>query len=273
MTDDQRSDDGPASAADGSTAGGDSDGDRGLLDRLDAFPLPAGVASGVGAFLAGYVAFFVLVVTTGNVSFGQGVWTVLRQVAYRYYNAFNVPTHVEVTRSLGGGNASMTVSQQQWSNPITGWRRVVQNGQEQTAVLPTDLPVPALVYLAVPVLALLVAGYVYADQHLDATTDANELTLRSALGTVALALGFLFVALVGTFLFVQRADQATVEGFVRPARFETLLYGVVYPLAAGGVGIVLGQVVPALVGGDDGDAGTGTETTSENTDRGDDGPR
>lgn len=240
---------------DGSETGGETSAD-GVLERLDEFPLVPGVVAGVASFVAGYVLFFLLVLTTGNVSFSNGVWSVVRTIAFLFYNALTVPTYVNATiGGVGSGGqfngTTVDVTREQWTNAITGWRRVVQNGAEQTGTLQTNLPVPELVYFAVPVVALVAVGYVYADRTLASTDDANELTVRSLVGAGVLAVGFFLTVVVGTFLFVQASDPDGPAELVRhPARTKAVLAGIAYPLVAGGIGIALGQFVPTLRGSD-----------------------
>lgn len=230
------------------------DGDRPakLRDRVEAFPWAQGVLTGVGTALGGYVAIFALLVATGAVDFGRSIVEILRSVGLIFYNAHNVPTFQQQRQTIEqDGGLVGEATTQVWRNAVTGWQRVqervIVDGEvvretARTTGTGADPALPALVYLAVPVLVLVVAGAVFTDSRVSTDADAP---LSSVLSTglfvgAAFALGYLLVALLGTYLLA--VEASTPGTFLHPARLEALGYGVAYPFVAAslGAGIALG---------------------------------
>lgn len=231
----------------GDTAGAKDDAE-GPLDRLENVPLVGGFLGGVFSFLAGYALFLGLLSGTGEAPFDEGTQTALESVARAFYNAFNVPTFQERTIEVAQGNATREFVIKAWTNRITGYRKVTQqnlldgqvvNETTQTTTAQTGLELPGLVYLAVPVVALIAVGFVVGHRMDLDTDDPNAITVKSLGGGVAMALGFLLVALTGTYLLVIEGTNAILY----PARMQTVLYSLVYPVVAGTAGIALGAVI------------------------------
>lgn len=254
--------DGGPTPGDDTAGEGTPDGDSPptFLHRLDAYPLFEGLIGGVASFLVGYLLVFALILATGTVRFADGAWTVLRVVGYRFYNTLHVPTYLRLNASqvveYSAPNGTVVGEQQvvliteQWQNNVTGTRTIRQrqyvNGDlaangSQMAEFDPGLPVPELVYLAVPVLALLAVGYLYGDRLFAFEEwDPNVLVVQSLAGGLALTLGYLLVALAGTYVFVETGSGG--RALLRPARYEALVSGVAYPLVAGTVGVAVGQL-------------------------------
>lgn len=240
----------------------DDDRSAGLGYRLERFPWAPGVLVGVGTAFGSYVAFFALLVATGAVDFGRSVVEILRSIGLVFYNAHNVPTFQRQRRTVEqDGELVGEATNSVWQNAITGWQRVqervvidgeVVRDTARTTGGAADPTLPPLVYLAVPVLVLVVAGAVFTYYRVSVGPDKSltaVLTTGLFVGA-AVALGYLLVLLVGT--YVLAVQGSTAGTFLRPARLETLGYGVAYPFVAGslGAGIALGL--------DQGDTGTGS---------------
>lgn len=222
-----------------------------LAEHLDAGPWGEGVLAGIGAFVAGYVVFFVVLVATGAVDFGQSVVAVLRSVGHFFYNAHNVPTLTQRRQVVEeDGTVVGELVQRSWDNGITGWRRVhqevissgevVQEGT-RTTVQETNSTLPPEVYLLVPILTLLVVAGLFTRYYVD--TGAVESPLDATITGLSVAapitLGYLLVVLLGSYLIAVQGGEGT---FVRPSRLEALGYGVLYPFAcsAASAGVVIG---------------------------------
>ncbi|WP_302081256.1 hypothetical protein [Salinibaculum rarum] len=237
-----------------------SDGAESLLTRLDSYPLAQGLVGGIASFLGGYVLLFGLLTSVGSVDFDRGASAVLESVGYVFYNVLHVPTYLRLnrTRQVTQRAENGTVVREQelvsiterWQNGVTGTQTIEQrqyidgelvgNATQSTAVDP-GLPVPELLYLAIPVVALLAVGYVYGDRCFDLDEwDPNTVIVQGLLGGVTLTVGYLLVTLGGTFLLVKTGSEG--QALLHPARFEALVSGIVYPLVAGTVGVVAGQV-------------------------------
>ena len=264
------------------SAGDDESGtdgeDASLVDRLDEFPLFGGLISGVASFLGGYALLLGLLTATGKAEFSDGAREVLKSVGYIFYNTIRVPSYqrqnlttLYENSSTGEVVARQVRTTEIWQNDVTGMRRIEQdvllngevvNSTSRSASFDPGLSVPALLYLAIPVVALLAVGYVYGDQLFELTEwDPNTLTVQGLVGGFAMTLGYLLVALAGTYILVRTAGDG--QSVLRPARFEAILYGIAYPMLVGTIGVVLGQLsretVAKLRGnlGDDGDRDDG----------------
>ena len=243
------------------------DDDDGRLDVLDDVPLVGGFVGGIASFLGGFVLFLSLLVGSGELRFSQGLQTALRSVAQVFYNAVNVPTYTRQTLRIEQGGQTQEQVIEVWANSVTGFQRVTQqqvvdgevvNEASRSGTAATLSGLPELVYLAVPVVALSAAGVVVGLRARGAD-DPNAITLRSVGGGLAMAAGFLLVALLGTYVLVEQGQNATLY----PSRAHAVLYGAVYPLVAGTAGIVVGQAIQ--LGGDDTEAPevAGTASTAD----------
>ena len=227
------------------------DDDGGWLDRLDDVPLVGGFLGGIASFLGGYVLFLALLTGTGEIPRQTGVVNALRSVAQAFYNAFNVPTYQRQTISIESANSTRETVVEVWQNSVTGFRRVTQrqvvdgqtvDTQTQSGTIDTALAAPDVVYLLVPVVAVLLVGLVVGYRVVDADTDdPNVIALQSVGGGVAMGAGFLVLSLGLTFVLVRTGTNAMLH----PARMEAILYGIAYPLIGGTAGIAVGQLAQA----------------------------
>ncbi|WP_340100592.1 hypothetical protein [Salinibaculum salinum] len=236
------------------------DGEETLLTKLDSYPLAQGLVGGVASFLGGYVLLFGLLAAVDSIDFGQGASNILQSVGQIFYNVLHVPTYVRLNRTQEvqqrAENGTVTSEQEivsvteQWQNGITGTRTIEQRryldgelvgNASQSTTFDPGLPVPELLYLAIPVVALLLVGYVYGDQYFDLDEwDPNTIIVQGLLGGVMLTVGYLLVTLGGTYLLVETGSQG--QAVLHPARFDALVSGIVYPLAAGTAGVIVGQL-------------------------------
>lgn len=234
------------------------DDDDGRLERLEEIPLVGGFVGGIASFVGGYVLFFGLLTGTGELGFSRGVVTALRSAAQLFYNAFNVPTYSRQVLSVNQSGQLQEQIIERWVNSVTGIQQITQtqriDGQvmdtasgSQTA--PSVSQLPELVYLAVPVLAVLVTGLVLGYWFIDSEADdPNTIALQSIGGGVAMAAGFLVLSLGLSFVLVRSGTNA----FLHPARLEAVIYGIAYPLIGGTAGIAVGQLAQS----DHGDRGS-----------------
>lgn len=234
--------------------------DRSLLTRLDSYPLAQGLVGGVGSLLGGYVLLFGLLAAVDSIDFGQGIQEILESVGYVFYNVLHVPTYVRLNRTqqiqqqaengtVTGQQEIVTVTEQ-WQNGVTGTRTIEQRryldgelvgNASQSAAFDPGLPVPEVLYLAIPIIALVAVGYVYGDRLFELDEfDPNTVLLQGAIGGVMLTIGYLLVALAGTYLLVETGSQG--QSLLRPGRFEALVSGIAYPLFVGTAGVVVGQL-------------------------------
>lgn len=231
-----------------------------LFDRLDEYPLFEGLVGGVASFVGGYLLVFSVILSTGSVKFADGVQEVLKSVGYVFYNTLYVPTYLrlkatqEVTyRAPNGsvvGGQKVVIITERWRNNVTGTQTIEQrqyvDGQlaangSQTGGFDPGLAIPELAYLAIPVLALLAIGYVYGDRLFEFDEwDPNVLTVQSLAGGMAMSLGYLLIALAGTYLVTKTGSDG--RAVLHPDRVEALVSGVAYPLLVGTVGVAMGQL-------------------------------
>lgn len=238
-------------------ASGDDTGEASFLTRLDEYPLFEGLVSGIASFLGGYVLLLGVLVATGKTNLSDGIDSVLTSVGYVFYNTIQVPTYQwrEMTTVYENGSTGEVIARRAqtteiWQNDVTGMRRIerevavngdVINTTSQSASFDPGLGLAGLFYLAIPVVALLAVGYVYGDQRFElAEWDPNAVTIRGLTGGLTMTVGYLLVALAGTYVLTQTGSQG--QSLLRPARFEAVLYGIAYPLVAGTVGVILGQL-------------------------------
>lgn len=227
----------------------DASRDGGRLDRLEELPIVDGFLAGLGAFLGGYVLFAGLLVGTGALTFSQGLTTALRSVAQIFYNAFNVPTYTRQTLRIEQGGQVQEQVTEVWSNSVTGFQLITRtqlvDGQVVNEVsgggtAPTVSALPDVVYLAVPILAIVAAGVVLGYRGVEVDTlEPSEIAVGSLIAGVAMAAGFLALSLGLTFVLVRTGENAILY----PARSEAVLYGIAYPLVGGTTSAALGQVL------------------------------
>lgn len=165
-------------------------------------PVVQGAIAGAASFVVGYLVTLVLFVATEDSSDN------LMEVAgWVYYNA----QFTEVV--TGGGGMEVSV------NFVTG----SGGGMTQAS---TELP--GIVYHLVPVVVLVGAGFVLAQQ-----ANAIEPT-NGAIAGATLALGVVVLALIGTFVFQtsQSGGVSTSPDLVK----SILLVGLAYPAIFGALG-------------------------------------
>lgn len=194
---------------DGDTSGGAANG---LRARAEAFPWPVGLAAGVGAFIVGYlvVVGYMLV---GIAPLQGGIVDRLVGVGFIFYNAHTIPVV----------SADPTVISR-IPNPVAG------------AAIPWA-------YYGIPVVALTVAGGLFTYWYRPPEQDAFVAVATGA----AMTIGYLLLALVGTFAFTQ-------FGVLYPDRLWTLGAALAYPLVCGTLGSIVAQ--PSLAGETENEAET-----------------
>ncbi len=248
----------------------DRDDEQGLgsaiASTIEASSPVSALANGIGAFVGGAVAFFAVILATGEVTFSATA-RLFKEVSHLFYNSLNVPTYTQQTyfTERNGTVVSETV-REVWQNGITGWTRVHQETRiggkladkaTETTVIPVETALPEFAYLLVPIVVLVAVGLVFGYRSLTVGEDTSPRTIavRSLVGGGILTLGFLLVALVGTYVTSIEATQA----FRHPARFETLLYGFAYPAIVGTVSIAVGKYIGwrGSAGSSDGDGDVG----------------
>lgn len=240
-----------------------------LDERFRGVPVLGGFLAGVISFVAGYLSFLGIAAGTGEGIDFDG--RSLRQVGQFFYNSFLVPTHQQTTQVLENEVDGETVIQEVIfdvrynpffeSDTIDVESRTLLDGalfEEESRSIATenadgfvlpDLTFPDLVYLAIPVVILVGAGFLFAYLFisLEEVTLWQDILVRSLVGGGTVTLGFVLLALMGSYLFV--IDEIAIftnqtgEGvFTRPDRVATLLFGFAYPAVWGTLGVLLGQI-------------------------------
>lgn len=201
-----------AQEADGETVTDGRTTIEALQAQVAAFPWPAGVLAGAGAFLAGYLVVVVYALV-GIATLPGGPTEVATLAGFVFYNAHGVL----VVGEAGPGVVAPSIDflAQAASRPI--------------------------IYQAVPVAVLAVVGGAFTYRQ-----DGEEPDRFAVVGTgLSLALGYLAVALVGTFLFTTTQTSGDATVVFRPGRVGTLLVVWAYPLVVGGVASIVVQAVEA----------------------------
>jgi hypothetical protein len=267
----------------------------GFGDRFRGVPLLGGLFTGVLSFVLGYLSFFGIAAGTGSgIDFNSQS---LRQVGLFFYNSFRVQTHEQIVdireyiveNETSGEN--QTALQETfidvWYNPffnadtVERQRRRILGGNlvekrsstfnpDAPGFFPPDLSFPDFVYMAIPVVLLVGLGFLFAYRYisLEDVAEPSDLLDRTLIGALTITVGFLLLALLGTYVFVIEeialyTQQTSADSFTRPDRIDTLLYATLYPLLCSGAGILLGQLArkPNL---------DGTTEDSDETDDSDD---
>jgi hypothetical protein len=199
----------------------------------DGFPWASGVVTGVVTFLAGYLAFFAVVVV-GARSLSGSLANVARAVGLFFYNAHFVPTRNRATYVVESNENGAT---QEITEQVT-----------QNTLLDASTALPTWVYLLVPALVAVAAGVLFARAHFQSPAHPRALVTRALAGGAAVALGYLLVALVGSFVVAERVTQGEAFRQRQPARLRTLLVGAVYPFVLVSLGSGLGQALDRIRG-------------------------
>ena len=168
-----------------------------LAAAVTDFAWPRVVATGIGAFLAGYL-LTVLVIVLGPGSVSGDPWGVLVLIAFVFYSAHNVPAVVDGTVEVS----------------------YLQYVAQPSTPVPS---VPVVVYYAVPLVVLLATGAVVASRYGD---DAGR-PVDGVLAGLGASVGYVAVAAAGTFIF---RTPALFGGVSRLDLGATATYGFAYPL-------------------------------------------
>jgi len=192
-------------------------GRRRTVGPQQAFTNNIGVGAGIGAaaFVANYVVTYLFVIIDGADS-GDEMWKLVGQLLY---NAQFVSTEIS------GGGSSETFN---YFDEATG-------SSDLTSTI------PAIGYRIVPILVLVVAGIVVAQQ------VSSRLDTQSAAAAGASILpGYLALTVVGTFLF--EISRTTTNPFSGTSSTTTLAPEMVPAIAIAGVALplVLGAIGGAI---------------------------
>ena len=244
---------------------GDGSGDRTvsvlgtevvLEEAFVSFPWRAGMARAPGAFLAAFVLTAGLAAIGG---FGSG--SLPRRFALLgivVFNGHNIPATTGTIPALLAPVANPVVGVPGVGRLLRGLFTVGTNhaaplshvagivGGEAAEVSHLNLiaqqgetDVPAIVYYLLAPVALVGAGYEFADSHwAETTTESFAEVARFGL---AIAAGYLVVLLVGSVLFTAvLVSPLTGEVTILPDRYLVVVYGFAYPtiFATLGAGLV-----------------------------------
>lgn len=173
----------------------------------------AGALVGALAYVVSYALTFAFVALDGVSSESLPGWKLAGQVLYSAHN-------VETVASASGGGLTVDRS----------FNLIATEVGELSDV---GSAVPAVVYYVVPVLVLLLAGFLVVR-----TVDAGS--LPAATGAVAgatVAGGYLVLGVLGAFLFRSSGEAFGVQASIAPNLLASaFLLGVVYPVVLGAVG-------------------------------------
>jgi len=224
---------------------------EGVSLGLETFPWASGVVAGVVTFLVGYLAFFA-VVLVGARSITGPLAGVARVVGFFFYNAHFIPTErrARLVIESNGSDATREITQQATNNTL----------------LNASTALPVWVYLLVPALVVVAAGALFARVHFEGPTSPQALVRRALGSGAALTLGYLLVALVGTFVLAERVSQGEAFRERQPERLRTLLFGAVYPFVLVSLGAGIGQALDGIR--DDSGVSLSETSTAEDTERG-----
>ncbi|MFB6075019.1 MAG: hypothetical protein ABEJ89_08410 [Haloarculaceae archaeon] len=180
-------------------------------------PWWAGLAGGAGAFLGGYLLVILVIEVPGGGSTGTIVGQ-LTLIAMVFYNAQHIA--LRTTNHFAP-----------WALDAHTYNFLADN------VARGSMAVPPVVYYAVPVVVLLVAGVLLARRQHDDRVPLPETAARTG---VSLVPGYLLLGLIGVGLF----SYPTLRGHVaRPDVLGVLLFGIAYPLVLGTVGGYVGAIL------------------------------
>lgn len=173
---------------------------------------PTGAVFGATSFLLSYVLTYAFVVIDG-VDTSDGGWTLVGLVLYSAHN-------VETVASASGVGGS-----------VTGSFNLIHNSLSEF----TDLgsAVPTLFYYLVPVVALLVAGFLTVRVVDDRAASVGA----GAAAGATVALGYLVLAVVGRFVFEVSQSAFGAQVTLAPDLVTAVvLLGIVYPVVFGAIG-------------------------------------
>lgn len=194
-------------------------------DLTDSLPLVQGAMFGAASFLAGYIVTLVIVAATEAEDLTEDL---VEAAGFIYYNAQLADIEVAITGDAGFGALLDGTT----FNYVT---------DDQVLGEVFGLETPSIVYHAVPVLILVVFGFLLARR-------VNARTVQEgALAGGSLVLGVVPLTLVGTFLF--SLEDGGVE--LAPILTDSLLFvGLLFPLVFGVLGGVLSTQLDSTADGD-----------------------
>lgn len=185
-----------------------------LLKRVLPFPWAVGFGAGAVAFVAGYAAVVAYLFSgIGNTNLPGSTVQKLIRLGFLHYNGHGIV--------------------------------VVADAPPTTVVPPINFLSNAalpIMYQAIPVLALVGASMLFTYWLRPADRSFGVAVLTG----LSMTIGYLLLALVGTFLFSRAETQAmptgeTVTVVLHPDRVQTLMYGIAYPLVLGTFGSIPAQ--------------------------------
>lgn len=182
---------------------------------------PVGIAVGAAAFVVNYLVISLFLILDGVE--GGGETAAWKFSGNALYNAQFAPTEIDLTMPgfLGGGTQTETLNLVRQ----TGSNGIVQRSVESLGVTST---VPALVYHAVPIVVLVLAGLAVARY-----TGPHESTTAAIVAGLTIVPATLVLSIVGVFLF----DGAFSGQPAAPAMLTgVLLVGIGIPAVAGALG-------------------------------------
>ena len=194
-----------------------------LIERVLPFPWASGLVAGSGAFVLGYLLLGAYYLAGVIKELPGSISEKAMQLGFILYNAHTITLIPEAAEPLPSGQS---IARQSFS--------LLANA--------TD----AGLYYAVPILAILGATVAFTYWY---DPDERSVTLAVMTG-LSMTIGYLLLALLGTFLFVQVQETNPASGSAitiafHPNRIQTLLYGLIYPLVVGFVGSLPAQAVLA----------------------------
>ncbi|WP_136716677.1 hypothetical protein [Halorientalis salina] len=181
-----------------------------LVERILPFSWAGGFLAGVGAFVAGFLGIGGYLVYRGALA--GSVTEKLITVGHIFYNSQMVP--------IVWGSVDMINPR---PNPVAG------------AGIPG-------IYYAIPVIAIVGASIVFTYARRPDEQSAGYAVLTA----FSMTIGYLLLALLGTFVFTQPQvieppTGGELTAIVRPDRLGTLTYGLLYPLVVGLIGSIPAQ--------------------------------
>ncbi|QGN07309.1 hypothetical protein Hrd1104_08325 [Halorhabdus sp. CBA1104] len=195
--------------------GADLLADDWLADLRDV-PLLPGVVAGAVAWLVGY-GLMALLFYLGPASLGAGsTGERLRGIGVIFYNA----QFVDGIETITSANLQETVR----------FNVILEQGS--TAV-------PTFVYFAIPFVALVAVGAVLGYRAI--TADVEYVTI--ALLGVAVAIGYLPLAVAGSFVVELSVGWSLGTLLLEPDLVESAAFGFAYPFVVGTLGVAVGYVV------------------------------
>jgi len=203
----------------GSTDGGRSSaGQAPKRSLFEDVSVRNGITTGIGAHLLGYVLTYVLLVFEAEGPLGDFLTPetnhLYEPVGWVFYGAHAV--NVSVSNLNGAENVNYLLN----IDYVYG------------------LTIPAAVYYAVPIVSLVLAGYVTARR----VGIPNRLT-SGVLAGASVVFGYFVMAIVGAYMF---EFLVAGQGAKPDVLMSALVIGLAYPIVAGGIGGALAASIPSV---------------------------